>query len=218
MTNQLRITIADDHPIVRQGLRMVIERDPQLEIVAEAGNGQEALENIQKFRPDVAILDIDMPYLHGFDVAREARAQQPEVEIIFLTVHREEDFFNEALSLGAKGYVLKDSAVADIVTAVKAVGAGEHFASPALTSYLIKSNFSRQRPLIPKVPGLEDLTATERRVLQMLADYKTSREIAATLGISHRTVQTHRANICQKLQLQGNHALMKFALAHRDQL
>lgn len=218
MKNELRLIIADDHPIVRQGLRQVIEADPQLRVVAEASNGREALEIIQKLSPQIAVLDIDMPYLHGFEVARAIQAQGLPVALIFLTVHREEDFFNEALALDAKGYVLKDSAVADIVSAIKAVAAGERFASPVLTSLLISRSFSRQQPLVPRLPSLADLTPTERRVLQMLADYKTSREIADALGISHRTVQTHRGNICQKLNLQGNHALMKFALAHKEQL
>jgi len=218
MKTEIRIIIADDHPIVRQGLRQVIERDPQFRILAEAGNGLEALEYIEKQQPDVVVLDIDMPYLHGFDVMRKIKALGLAVEIIFLTMHREEDFFNEAISLGAKGYVLKDSAVADIVLAIKAVVAGEHFTSPALTSYLINRSFSRQRPLAPNVPSVNDLTPTERRVLEMLADYKSSREIGEALGISYRTVQTHRTNICQKLDLQGNHALMRFALAHKEQL
>jgi len=218
MKTEIRIIIADDHPIVRQGLRQVIERDPQFRILAEAGNGLEALEYIEKQQPDVVVLDIDMPYLHGFDVMRKIKALGLAVEIIFLTMHREEDFFNEAISLGAKGYVLKDSAVADIVLAIKAVVAGEHFTSPALTSYLINRSFSRQRPLAPNVPSVNDLTPTERRVLEMLADYKSSREIGEALGISYRTVQTHRTNICQKLDLQGNHALIRFALAHREQL
>ena len=218
MSNRISIIIADDHPVVRQGVRQAIERDPQLQVVAEVNNGGEALEYIQKLRPQIALLDVDMPEMHGFDVAREVQAQGLPVTIIFLTVHREEDFFNEALELGAKGYVLKDSAIADIITAIKTVSAGGHFASSALTSYLINRNFSRQQPRVPQVPGLDDLTPTERRVLQLLADYKTSREIADLLGISYRTVQTHRTNICQKLDLQGNHALMKFALAHKDRI
>lgn len=218
MKNEIRLIIADDHPIVRQGLRQVIERDPQLRILAEADNGLEALEYIQKLRPDVAVLDIDMPHLHGFGVLGKAKELGLDIEVIFLTMHREEDFFNEALALGAKGYVLKDSAVADIVLAIKAVAAGEHFTSPALTSYLINRNFSRQRPLVPNLPSVNDLTPTERRILALLAEYKSSREIAAVLGISHRTVQTHRSNICQKLNLQGNHALMRFALDNKDQL
>ncbi|MBI3759935.1 MAG: response regulator transcription factor [Deltaproteobacteria bacterium] len=218
MTNTIRLIIADDHPIVRHGLRQVIERDPQLQVVAEADNGRAALEAMQQLRPQVVLLDVDMPHMHGFDVARALQAAQLAVALIFLTVHREEDFFNEAMSLGAKGYVLKDSAITDIVTAIKAVAAGEYFVSPALTSLLINRNFSRQQLLVPRLPGLNDLTPTERRVLQMLADYQTSREIANALGISHRTVQTHRANICQKLDLQGNHALMKFALAHKEEL
>jgi DNA-binding NarL/FixJ family response regulator len=218
MKNEIRLIIADDHPIVRQGLRQVIERDPQLHILAEADNGLEAFEYIQKLQPNVAVLDIDMPHLHGFDVARRIKAQGLAIQIIFLTMHREEDFFNEALALGAKGYVLKDSAVADIVLAIKAVAVGEHFTSPALTSYLVNRTLSQQRPMVPHLPGVNDLTPTERRILSLLADYKSSREIAEVLGISHRTVQTHRSNICQKLNLQGNHALMRFALDNKDKL
>src|SRR5262245_58548003 len=172
MSNSTRIIIADDHPIVRQGMRHAIERDPQLQVIAEANNGREALEYIQKLQPQIALLDVDMPEMHGFDVAREVQAQGLPATIIFLTVHREEDFFNEAMELGAKGYVLKDSAIVDIVTAIKAVAAGGHFASPALTSFLINRNFSRQQPRVPQAPGLGDLTPTERRVLQLLADYK----------------------------------------------
>jgi DNA-binding NarL/FixJ family response regulator len=216
MSREIRILIADDHPIVRQGLKAAIETDPRFGVIAEASNGRIALDHIQKLRPQIAVLDIDMPELDGFAVAREIRARQLPVGIIFLTVHRDERFFAEALQLGTKGYVLKDSAVTDIVSGISAVAAGEHFASPALTSYLMKS----RRNSATSVPqgGLQDLTTTERRVLALIADYKTSREIGDLLHISHRTVQTHRANICIKLDLRGSHALMKFALDHRSEL
>jgi DNA-binding NarL/FixJ family response regulator len=216
MAREIRILIADDHPIVRQGLRHAIEADPRFAVIAESANGRTALEQIQQLRPDIAILDIDMPELDGFSVAREVRARELAVDIIFLTVHRDERFFAEALQLGTKGYVLKDSAVTDIVSSICAVAAGDHFASPALTSYLIKSR--RAGGGAAQNNGLQDLTATERRILAMIAEYKTSREIGDALCISHRTVQTHRANICTKLDLHGNHALMKFALAHRSEL
>jgi DNA-binding NarL/FixJ family response regulator len=218
MARDIRILIADDHPIVRQGLRQAIEADPRFEVLAEAGNGRIALEQIQQLRPDIAVLDIDMPEMDGFSVAREVRARQLAVDIIFLTVHRDERFFAEALQLGTKGYVLKDSAVTDILSSIRAVAAGDHFASPALTSYLIKSRRAGAGDGVPQKGGLQDLTATERRILAMIAEYKTSREIGDALCISHRTVQTHRTNICTKLDLRGNHALMKFALAHRSQL
>jgi DNA-binding NarL/FixJ family response regulator len=165
--------------------------------------------------PDIAILDVDMPGLSGFDVARALSALQLPVEIIFLTVHREEEFFNEALELGAKGYVLKDSAVADIVTCIRAVAAGQNYASPALTSYLFQQ---RRRGPEPQHSGVEILSPAERQILKQIADYKTSKEIAAALFISPHTVQTHRKNICVKLQLEGNHALMRFALEHKSRL
>lgn len=216
MSSEIRIVIADDHPLLRQGLRQVIERDPDLKVVAEAGDGGKALEQIQATKPQIAILDIDMPDLDGFAVARSIREKQLPVAVIFLTVHREGDFFDEAIELGAQGYVLKDSAITDIVSAIKAVAADQHFASPAMTSYLM--NRRRAAPSDRHKPGIHDLTPTERRIVELIAEYKTSREIAEELFISYRTVQTHRANICQKLGLQGNHALMKFALAHKAEL
>lgn len=217
MKGETHILIADDHPLLRQGLRLAIESDPRLIVVAEVGDGRSALERLRKLRPQIAVLDVNMPELDGFGVAQVIRQEQLPVEIIFLTVYRERTFFNQALDLGAKGYILKDSASTDIVTGIRAVAAGEYFTSPALTSYLI----GRQRtpPETPTVGGnLDSLTPTERRILSLIAAYKTSKEIGDELNISFRTVNTHRANICQKLDLQGNHALMKFALAHQEEL
>lgn len=217
MKEEIRILIADDHPLLRQGLRQAIESDPTLIVIADVGDGKSALERVRKLRPHIAVLDVNMPGLDGFGVAQAIRQEALPVEIIFLTVYRERTFFNQALDLGAKGYILKDSASTDIVTGIRAVASGEYFTSPALTSYLI----NRQRsPLeTPTVAGgLESLTPTERRILGLIAAYKTSKEIGDELNISFRTVNTHRANICQKLDLQGNHALMKFALAHQEVL
>ena len=148
------------------------------------------------------------------------------VAIIFLTVYREESFFDQALRLGTKGYVLKDSAVTDIVSSIRAVAAGEHYTSPAMTSYLMTKRRG-VRPAGERAGHAEHaeragamrsttLTPTERRVLTLIADYKTSREIGEALHVSYRTVQTHRTNICTKLELRGNHALMKFALDHKS--
>jgi DNA-binding NarL/FixJ family response regulator len=215
MQHEISVLIADDHPIVRQGLRLAIEADPQLKVVAEASNGKSALAYVEKLRPQVAVIDIEMPDIDGFAVAREVGARRLPVEIVFLTVYGTEGFFTEALRLGAKGYVLKDSAVTDIVSGIRAVAAGEHFTSPALISYLVR----RQTRIAPRVaPGLDDLTPAELRVLELVADYKTSREIGEALHVSYRTVQAHRTNICAKLDLRGSHALMKFALEHRTRL
>ena len=217
MAAEIRISVADDHPIVRQGLRQTIEAARGLKVVAEADDGLQALELIKSHKPDVAVLDIDMPELDGFGVLRALQGEKVKVEVVFLTIHREEDFFNEAVNLGAKGYVLKDSALADIVNCVKTVANGQHYVSPVLTSLML----SRQRravSLSQRKPELKDLSPAERRVLKLIAEYKTSREIAEELFISHRTVETHRTNICNKLEIHGNHALMKFALAHKSEL
>ncbi len=208
MEKEIRLLIADDHPIVRQGLRQAIDSDVGIEVVAEAGDGLEALVKIRQTLPQVAILDIDMPKLDGFQVASAIRDEKLAVEIVLLTVHREESFMKKGLDLGARGYVLKDSAITDIVSAVKAAHRGQPFISPAMTAYLIKPRTSGGNE------GLESLTPAERNVLKLIAQYKTTREIAETLFVSSRTIETHRHNICQKLHLQGSHSLMKFALEH----
>lgn len=217
MNNEIQIVMADDHPIVRQGLRQTIEADAALKIVAEAGDGKTALSLIVQHQPAVAVLDIDMPEQDGFSVARAVRQQNLGVEIVFLTIHREEELFQAALDLGAKGYVLKDSAVTDIVAAIKSVAAGQPYISPQLSSYLLKRSKSVAE-LNARKPGLEDLTPTERRILKLIAQDKSSKEIAAELFISHRTVETHRTNISRKLELHGNLALVKFALEHKARL
>ena len=217
MNHDIRVVIADDHPIVRQGLRLVIESHPGLAVVGEAADGRAALERLQELRPDVAVLDIDMPEMNGFAVARAAREEGIPAAVVFLTIHREGDLFEEALDAGALGYVLKDSATTDIVAGIRAAAAAQHYTSPAMTSYLVGRN-RRAAALRRQKPTLNNLTPAERRVLQLIAVYKTSKEIADELGISYRTVETHRTNICTKLELHGSHALMKFALAHRAEL
>lgn len=214
MSDEIQILIADDHPIVRNGLRQAIEIDPSLKVVAEATDGQQALEQIQQLAPRVALLDIDMPRLDGLKVANAIRERKLQVEVIFLTVHREESFMNKALEAGARGYILKDSAITDVVVGIKTVISGGHYTSPAMTTYLVNR---RGRPTGQKI-GLECLTRTERAILKMIAEYKTTNDIAGAMFISPRTVETHRANICQKLELRGSHCLMKYALAHSAEL
>lgn len=217
MSNEITIIIADDHPIVRKGLREVIEEDKRLRVVAEANNGREAVEAIEKFRPQVTILDIDMPVLNGFDTARLIKAEKFDTEIIFLTMHRDEDLFNEAIDLGAKGFVLKESALIEIIECIKAVAASEHYASHALTKFLINRS-RRAVGLTEHLPTIQDLTPTQRKILKLIAEDLTSKQISEMLFISPRTVEKHRQNICEKLGLQGNHSLFKFAVQHRSQL
>jgi DNA-binding NarL/FixJ family response regulator len=217
MKTETRIAIADDHSIFRRGLRAIIETEKSLLVIAEAADGEEALRNIEELRPDVAILDVDMPKMDGFQVVKELRRRRISVECIFLTIHSEEDLFNEALNLGVKGYVLKDSSSTDIVNAIHALRHGHHYTSPSITSRLI--NRSQQSgSLLQKATSVKDLTPTERRILQMIADYKTSKQIAHELCIHYRTVDNHRTNISAKLGLRGSHALIKFALQHQSEL
>ncbi|MFN7945020.1 MAG: response regulator transcription factor [Blastocatellia bacterium] len=215
MNTEIHILIADDHPIVRQGLRQTIETEADLRVIAEAGDGEQALELIERLRPQIAVLDIDMPRLDGFAVAREVRERGLPVSVVFLTVHREESYLQQALSLGAQCYVLKDSAITDIVAGVRAALAGQSYLSPLMADYLARPP---QSGATEDPNGLSRLTVTERHVLRLIAEYKTTRDIAQALFISPYTVETHRRNICRKLELQGSHALMKFALAHLSEL
>lgn len=217
MKDQIEIIIADDHPIVRRGLRQVIEGDAQLKVLADVGDGEEALRAIQELRPKVAVLDIDMPLMDGFAVAREVKKQNLAVEIVFLTIHSAEDLFNEALALGAHGYLLKGSAVTDVIAAIKAVAIGQYFVTPMLASYLVNKR-DRAETRSKTEQKLELLTPTEWRILKMIADSKTSREIADELFIHYRTVENHRSNICQKLDLHGHNALVRYALKHRAEI
>jgi DNA-binding NarL/FixJ family response regulator len=137
MTDEIQIIIADDHPIVRRGLVQVIEAEPHLKVLAEAGDGIEALRQIRELKPAVAILDIDMPGMGGFDVGREVRKNSLALAIIFLTIHSEEDMFNEAMDIGALGYVLKESAVSDIVAAIRTVARGQHYITPSISGFLV---------------------------------------------------------------------------------
>ena len=217
MKNEITIVIADDHPIFRNGLGQLLGTVANFKIIGEADNGAAALKLITGTKPDIAILDIDMPEKDGFEVARTLFAKSIPVEVIFLTMHKNKSLFNAALNLGVKGYVLKDSAMADLIHAVKAVSLGQNFISPQLSTFLIDR--SRQADsLAQNTPSISKLTPTEKRILILISDYLTSKEIAAELSISIRTVEHHRASIAVKLGLKGSHALLKFALDHKNEL
>jgi DNA-binding NarL/FixJ family response regulator len=217
MRKEIKLMIADDHPIFRQGLRQVIDADPGLTIVAEAEDGETTLERLPTSGAEILVLDVDMPNKDGFEVARAIRTERLPVAVIFLTMHKDERFFNAALDLGVKGYVLKDSAVTEIIGSIRAVAAGQEYVSPALTSYLLNRG-RRSAALLNEQPGLGQLTPTERRILKLIAEYKTSKAIADELFVSTRTVEHHRQNISEKLELKGTHALLKFAVAHQSEL
>jgi len=216
MTTETTIIIADDHPIFRQGLKQLIEREPGFQVVAEAGDGDAALELIRARGPAVAVLDLDMPGLDGFAVAQRARMSNVAVKVIILTMHKDALHFNQAMDVGVHGYVVKESAATEILDCLRTVMKGREYFSPALSSFLLAR--SRRATPPPETTELSELTPTERRILLLLSDLKTTKEIAAELGVSPRTVDNHRAHICGKLGLQGSHALTKFALQHKNEL
>jgi DNA-binding NarL/FixJ family response regulator len=217
MGTEIRILIADDHPIFRQGLRAVIEKQRGFTVVAEAADGERALDWLRAGGITVAVLDVTMPVKDGFAVAREARAQRLAAALVFLTMHKDEHVLNAALDLGVRGYVLKDNAATEIVDCVRSVADGGEYISPTVSSFLIRRRAGAVT-LATQKPALEQLTPAERRVLRLIADGLTSRDIAAQLGIGLRTVEHHRNNVAVKLELRGSHALTRFALKHHSDL
>ena len=186
-----------------------------MQVVAEADNGENALALLSEHEPDVAILDLDMPAKDGFDVTRAIQEKNLAVDVIILTMHNSESLFNTALDLGVKGFVLKDSAMPEIIDCIRAVAGGRNYISPQLSTHLVNRS---NRVTKQDKPGLNNLTPAERNILKSIAAEKTSRQIADELFISIRTVDRHRANIGAKLDLHGTNALVKFAVAHKSEI
>jgi len=215
LKKEIKLVVADDHPIFRSGLKQAIESSGEYVVVAEADNGEEALLQIQSLTPDVAILDLDMPRLNGFQVVKALLAKNISTKIIFLTMHKAEDLLQEALNLKVKGYVLKENALHEVIKAIDTIYNGESYICAEISgSFLTKNIFSGEQD--GKKLLLEKLTQTERTILKLVAHQKTSKEIAADLFISYKTVEKHRSNICDKLNLSGNNALLMFAIDHKD--
>jgi DNA-binding NarL/FixJ family response regulator len=217
MAGRIKVVIVDDHPLFRRGLREVVEADARFDLIAEAGDGITALQLIQEQKPDVAALDVNLPGLSGLEIARKLQGKRLPTRIIILTMFKDEETFNRAMDFGVKGFVLKENAVEDILNGIAAVAKGEHYLSPSISGYLVRRR-DRSDALAAQKPGLEDLTKAERRILKLVAEKKTSREIAAELFISTRTVEAHRSNISAKLELSGSHSLLLFALENRASL
>jgi DNA-binding NarL/FixJ family response regulator len=217
MAGRTKVLIVDDHPLFRSGLRQVIAGDARFELAGEAGDGEAALKFILEKKPDVAVLDVNLPGLSGLEIARKLQAKKNPTRLIILTMHKEEEMINRALDSGVGGFVLKENAVEDILDAIAAVAGGGHYLSPSVSGFLVRRR-NRAETLAAQKPGLDDLTKAERRILKLIAEKKTSKEIAAELFISPRTVEAHRANISTKLELQGSHSLLQFALENRSSL
>jgi DNA-binding NarL/FixJ family response regulator len=217
MNHAITILIADDHPIFRRGLRDVVKEEPSVRLLGEAGDGAEALRLIEEHKPQVAVLDHDMPKLTGLQVARAVREQKSATGLVMLTMFKEERLFNEAMDGGFLGYVLKENAASDLIECIHAVAAGRAFISPVLSPYLLQRG-ARAMALAQAKPGLEKLTPSERRILTLIAADFTSKEIAGQLGVSLHTVENHRSNISAKLGLSGSHSLLKFAYDNKSSL
>ncbi len=213
----LTILIADDHPLFRKGLRDLISTQESFSIIAEVSDGDSALKSIQKLNPDVAIIDLDMPYKNGLEIAKELRHLNLSTKIIILTMYKDEFFFNEALDANVLGYVLKESAIDDILESIKIVSCGNYYISPLVSGFLV-NRCTKQTVLREQAPSLETLTEAERKILRFVGEGKTTNEIAEILFISSKTVENHRTNISQKLNLKGTHSLVKFALANKSLL
>ena len=218
MPADIRVVIADDHPIFRHGLRQVVEAQPDMQVVDAVGDGAAALAVIRRSSPDVAVLDVRMPLLGGFDVAKQAAEEGLRTRLMFLTMHAEPAMFDRAMAIGVKGYVLKDAALSEIVQAVRTIAIGRTYVSPALSEYLVERAFPSRRAEPAGASPLAALNERERHILRLIAESQTSKEIAETLGLHYRTVENQRAAISQKLGLQGSHALVKFAFEHKTEL
>jgi DNA-binding NarL/FixJ family response regulator len=208
------VLLADDQGIVRRGMRALLETEPGVQIVAEASDGQEALRLCETADPDVVILDVAMPKLNGIDVAAQARKRRPDLRIIVLSMYADESYVVRALAAGARGYLLKEATDDDLLPALRAVAAGRSFFSPAVSGMLLEDYMRHLQQR-----GLEDsyhlLTDREREVLQLLAEGRTNKEVAAALDVGVSTVETHRANLMQKLNLHNTAEIVLYAVRKR---
>lgn len=215
MKEGLSVVIADDHPIFRSGLVHIISMDSGLTVVGEAGDGETALSLIMEKKPAVAVLDVEMPKMSGLEVARIVQERELDTRLVVLTIYADEEVFNEAMDLGVSGYVLKENAVSEVLNSIRGAAEGRYYISPNISGFLVSRSNRRSRALA-SMPALGSLTPAEWRILRLIAGNKTSKEIAHDLCISPKTVENHRANIADKLDLRGNHALLRFVLEHRS--
>ena len=208
---RVQIVLADDHTVVRKGLRLLLESVPQFQVVADAADGRRAVALVEEHRPDVVVMDIAMPILNGIEAARQISIKAPQTAIVFLSMHSDEAYVIKALKAGARAYLLKDSAENDLINAVKAVSEGKSFFSPAVSKMLAEDYMRQMRE-----HGVDDsfdlLTTREREILQLLAEGKSNKEVAGMLNLSLYTVETHRSNIFQKLNLHSTADLILYAV------
>jgi DNA-binding NarL/FixJ family response regulator len=209
--DKLRILLGDDHTLLRQGLRKILEERPDWEVVAEASDGRDAVRQATATQPDVAILDIGMPLLNGIEATRQIIRRSPKIHVLILSMHSNEAYIIQALHAGARGYLLKDSADTDLIRAVTAVAAGKSFFSPAVAKIML-DDYVRQRSEQGTIDRFESLSEREREVFQLVAEGHSNKEVADLLSISPATVETHRAHILQKLDVHNTAELVLYAV------
>jgi DNA-binding NarL/FixJ family response regulator len=203
---RIRILLADDHAVVRQGFKMILGAQSDMEIVGEAGNGREAVERAEELRPDIVVMDVAMPELNGIEATRRLASSAPHTRVVALSMHKDSVYVREILRAGARGYLLKDSPAGDLVSAVRAVASGQSYLSPAVSNAVLDDY--RRHVTNP----IDLLTSREREVLQMIAEGKTNKEIAGVLNLSVYTVDAHRGRIMEKLNLHSINELVRFAV------
>ncbi len=209
---KIRTILLEDHKMVRQGLVALLQDAPGMEIVGEAGDGNSAVEMARTHQPDVALLDISMPGMNGLEAARKIRELSPKTKLLFLTMYADDEYIIQALRFGGTGYVLKDADANTLIDAIRRVHRGENYLSPEVSQTIIRRVISDNSE--PPTNNHENLTSRERQILQMIAQSKTNREIGETLRISVKTVQTHRANLMNKLDIHDQTSLVKYAIRH----
>jgi len=208
---KIRILLADDHTVMRNGLRVLLERQPDFAVAGEAADGREAVDAAERLTPDVVVVDVAMPRLNGLDATQQITSKHPRTAVVVLSMHSDEGYIIRALKAGARGYLLKDSAEADLITAIRAVHEGKAFFSPVI-SRMLAEDFLRQISERGVSDSYELLTMREREILQLLAEGRSNKETAALLNLSPFTVETHRANILEKLHLRGTPELILYAV------
>lgn len=210
MSEKISVLVVDDHAVVREGIKMVLQTDPELKVVGEAASGEEAIEKVRELHPNVVVMDIGMPGLSGFEATRRIRDSHPDVNVLALTVHDSEAYVFQMLQAGAVGYVLKRAGAADVIRAVKAAHRGEALLHPSVAKLLIRDYLARVEQ--GEEPSYGPISEREREILKLIAEGKTNREIAEMLFLSVKTVQTHRGNLMRKLGLHDRVELVKYAL------
>ncbi len=210
----VRILVADDHEVVRRGLRTLLEAQPDLQVCAEAATGREAVEKAKECKPDLVVMDIGMPELNGLEATRKVLRVLPQTEVLILTMHESEQVVREVLAAGARGYVLKSDAARDLVTAVKALRQHKPFFTSRVAELVLKGYLSGVQAG-DEEPSLPSLTPREREIVQLLAEGKSNKEVAVALAISVKTVEAHRANIMRKLNLHSISELVHYAIRNK---